>query len=296
MLVQDMMTSAGPEISAEDLALFEEQGYLVYKDLLSAVEIESVKDAMARLCLKAVSGVADGSFAARRSGGKSPLGGWNVRETDGSFHVNFEPSVESLDGLSEEELCGSYRKLANYLDKDPVFEALAEHPIMTRYLEQLLGPGYIHFQNMALSKPARFGIEKPWHQDNAYFDVTPLDGVVGVWIAIDDATVENGCMHVMPTPRSELAAFKHIHDKDCEIARDDLDLSRVRPIEVPAGGALFFLGMVPHQTPPNRSAKRRRALQLHYHCADAKHLPKDEFDCVFCTPDGRPASCAAAGE
>ena len=203
---------------------------------------------------------------------------------------------QNLFDLTDDELSRSYRKLANYLDKDPVFEKLAAHPKMNRYLEQMLGPDYVHFQNMALSKPAKFGSEKPWHQDNAYFNVTPLDAIIGVWIAIDDATVENGCMHVIPTARKDLHAFKHIHRSDCEIDANDLDISKVTPVEVPAGGALLFFGMLPHQTPPNRSDKGRRALQLHYHGAECVRLDKPEYDKVFQTPDGRPASCAAGSE
>ena len=55
---------------------------------------------------------------------------------------------------------------------------------------------------MALLKPPR-GREKPWHQDHAYFNL-PLDTpIVGVWIALDEATPENGCMHVIPGSHRE---------------------------------------------------------------------------------------------
>jgi hypothetical protein len=54
------------------------------------------------------------------------------------------------------------------------------------------------FQDMALLKPPMLGREKPWHQDHAYFDYPLGTPIVGVWIALDEATVENGCMQFLP--------------------------------------------------------------------------------------------------
>jgi len=66
------------------------------------------------------------------------------------------------------------------------------------------------------------------------------------------------------------------------------------PIPIPAGGALFFYGMLPHETPPNRSALRRRAMQFHYRGRDTQMVDRETYDKVFAEADGTPASCAAA--
>ncbi len=57
---------------------------------------------------------------------------------------------------------------------------------------------------------------------------------------------------------------------------------------------MFFHGMLPHQTPPNASPQRRRALQFHYRSADSRITDRDEYDAVFAEADGTPASCVAA--
>ena len=75
---------------------------------------------------------------------------------------------------------------------------------------------------------------------------------------------------------------------------DRLDPSLAVPVELPPGGALLFYGMLPHQTPPNRSPDRRRALQFHYHAATATRLPAADYDRVYAEADGTPASCEAA--
>ncbi len=59
----------------------------------------------------------------------------------------------------------------------------------------LIGSNIKLLQSMALLKPPHTG-SKAWHQDNAYFRLQPPD-VVGVWVALDRATVANGCMHVV---------------------------------------------------------------------------------------------------
>ncbi len=114
------------------------------------------------------------------------------------------------------------------------------------------------FQTMALVKSgADRDPEKPWHQDNAYFKYAPLEKVVGFWMALDDAAKENGCMHVLPGWHRR-GGLKHFHAGDCQIMPDRLAMGSAVPVELAAGGAMFFSGMLPHQTPPNRSTKTRR--------------------------------------
>jgi len=87
-------------------------------------------------------------------------------------------------------------------------------------------------------------------------------------------------------------AFKHVHTIDCQILPDRLDHTDTVPIELKAGGAMFFSAMLPHQTPPNRSAKRRRALQFQYRGEHTHAVSKEEFGAAFVEADGTPASCA----
>jgi len=188
----------------------------------------------------------------------------------------------------------------SYHEQHPLFTCLAkDHPRIRGVVSSLLGANPVLFQDMALIKPPLIGSEKPWHQDDAYFTVTPLDAVCGVWIALDDAAVENGCMHVIPGGH-RLGPLRHFHGevegagKDCQIVHGRLDASRAVPVELPAGGGMFFHGLMPHETPPNRSPQRRRALQFHYHSATARALSHEEYARVYAEADGTPASCYAA--
>jgi phytanoyl-CoA hydroxylase len=160
-------------------------------------------------------------------------------------------------------------------------------------LEALIGPNPIWYGDMALCKPARVGTDKPWHQDSAYFPYEPFGHGVGVWIALDDAAVENGCMQVLRGGH-KLGPKKHVHLTDCTIEPGRVDVSRAEPIEMDAGGILLFSPLLPHYTPPNRSDRRRRALQLFYRAGYTKMITQDEHSRHFVETDGTPATCAAA--
>jgi hypothetical protein len=269
-------------LSDDQIATFRDQGYLAFADLLSPAEVEHARTRLDELVREAA---ADPAFVLGANGA--------LHRPGARYHVQFEPGLK-LAGLHEPGLELKVRKLMWYCDIDPFFAALnTRHPRLRMILDALLGPGALPFQDMALVKPPRIGSEKPWHQDNAYFAVTPLDQVVGLWIALDQATPANGCMHVIPGGH-RLGPLRHHHDRDCEIVLDRLDLRQAVPVPLPPGGALIFMGMLPHQTPPNRSAQRRRALQLHYRGATSALVPREEYDAVFAEADGSPASCVAS--
>lgn len=249
------------KLTPAQLAQFDRDGYLAFPDLLRAAEVQFARDALSVLIRGEVTGK--------------------------DLHIQFEPGIPTRDELS-------VRKLMRFCAVSPFLDDLAHrHPKITGIVESILGKSPILFQDMALIKPPFIGSEKPWHQDNAYFAVTPLESVLGVWIALDDATVANGCMHVLPGEH-KLGPRRHHHTFDCEIVPERRDPSRAIPVELPAGGAMFFAGMLPHQTPPNKSPDRRRALQFHYRSAVSRLVSKEEYDKVYAEADGTPASCAAS--
>ncbi len=81
---------------------------------------------------------------------------------------------------------------------------------------------------------------------------------------------------------------------DCEIDPELLEIERVRPVPIPTGGAMFFHGMIPHETPPNRSAQRRRALQFHFRGAETQFVDDAAYNALFVDRLGVAGSCRAA--
>lgn len=266
------------KLSQEQTDQYWREGYLAFDSVLSPEEVAQARSAISELVRKYVA---------------------TNQTRIGRFFVQFEPRYKATDP-TDPELELKVRKLMWYHEQHPWFAYLVkQHPKIQGVVSSLIGENPVLFQDMALIKPPFIGSEKPWHQDDAYFTVTPLDSVCGVWIALDDAAVENGCMHVIPGGH-RLGPLRHFHGPvegshtDCQIVEGRLDVSQAVPVELPAGGGMFFHGLTPHETPPNRSPQRRRALQFHYHSATSKAVTHDEYARVYAEADGTPASCYAA--
>ncbi len=276
------------------LAQFREEGYLAFEGVLSSEEVSTARATLTALTLGLIEAARQGwaEVIPPSPDATQNYSGVRIQKPGSPFFIHFEPGVEPL-ALAPAEAELGIRKLHGYHQEHPFFEALVQHPRIKGVVETLLGEEAILFGEMALSKPPFIGSEKPWHQDNAYFVYAPLSSIVTAWVALDDARVENGCIYTIPGAH-RIGALKHLHGIDCQIAEGRLDPSQSVPVELRAGGAMFFSGMLPHQTPPNRGPLRRRALQFQYRGAQTRALTKEEYSRVFVEADGTPASCAVA--
>lgn len=173
------------------------------------------------------------------------------------------------------------RKLGFRVDHAAASGLPVGEPTMLGIVRLLLGTSNVElYQAMALLKPPLGGREKPWHQDHAYFDLALGTPIVGVWIAIDEAALDNGCMHVLDAGHAS-GPLPHFAIRDwqlCDTAM--LGIGSVA-IPLPPGGALFFDGLLPHGTPINRSQKQRRAVQLHFCPAGTRRVTKAERFSAF---------------
>ncbi len=204
--------------------------------------------------------------------------------------VSFEKEAVGKQ-LTPEQREGYVRKCWQFVNHEPRLMAMSLHPVLNSVITRLLGEPASLVQDMALLKPPHIGREKPWHQDMAYFKYSPPEKVIGTWTALDPATVENGCMHMIP--RSHLAGPKpHYHDRDCQLSDEDVAVNDDVVVPLSPGGVLFFSGLIHHGTPPNRSANRRRAVQLHYAGASCKPISPEEHLGMFHDAAGY-VGCAA---
>lgn len=128
-------------------------------------------------------------------------------------------------------------------------------------------------QSMFFAKPPG----KPgqaWHQDELYIP-TRDRSLCGAWIAIDDATVDNGCLWVLPgSHKAGVLHEQKAHGRDEEFDSTPesfgFDESAEVPVEVPAGSVVFFNGYLLHRSKKNRSDRYRRALVNHYMSAQSQ--------------------------
>lgn len=154
--------------------------------------------------------------------------------------------------------------------------AVALHDAIASQLVPLLGEDIDCFQSQFIFKnPGVMG--QPWHQDGWYFRFNqPLQ--VGVWVALSRATLENGCLWVVPGSHRAETIFDHVPDSRPgslngyqEIVSEDT--SREEPVLMEPGDVLFFHSYLMHRSTDNVADYRRSAMV--YHFAPAGTQPLD---------------------
>jgi class 3 adenylate cyclase len=169
------------------------------------------------------------------------------------------------------------------LHGDTVFAEFATSAAVTDLLVDLIGPRLDCFLSQFIFKnPGAWG--QPWHQDSFYFPFDPPRPIVGVWLAVTEATLENGCLHVVPGSHRE-PVHEHVPDRRpganygyVEIV--DHDTSAAVPVLMDPGDLLLFDSHLMHRSTDNDSTGRRGAMVFHYAATgttEAVPNPVNEF-------------------
>lgn len=252
------------DITEKDIQFYNDNGYLMVRQAFTPAEVKDAVEGITALVM-----------------GSRP-----------DFkNIWFEAQArEQLETLTVDQRLDAVRKLATFGDFEPRLRAIALHQKMLAQITRLMGGAKPDlFQEMALIKPPRLGREKPWHQDQAYFDYPLGTPVVGVWIALDEATILNGCMQFLPGEHKNGPRI-HFQKRDWQICDTQMMGSQSVAAPLKPGGLLFFSGLLPHGTPHNSSPSRRRALQFHYAPAGVVKAPSQERLDHF-GADGKNVTC-----
>ena len=243
----------------ERKAFFENEGYLVVENLLSAAEIEACQAEIHRLH----------QFAAGQESDAE-----KERADVARRHVQHEP-------FAKDETQGDnlpvLRKAENTRQYSEVFRDLAQHPKLISVVQELIGTDdLLLFRSTLMFKPAFHGSSHGLHQDSAYWPMDP-PSLVTVSIALNNATVENGCFKVIP--RSHLwgmQSWGHIARQQGAELTDREDVAE-QQMDVPlsAGSALFFHSLMVHGSGPNATPHPRNTALYAYFSPQVRYVPKD---------------------
>jgi ectoine hydroxylase-related dioxygenase (phytanoyl-CoA dioxygenase family) len=159
------------------------------------------------------------------------------------------------------------RKLDNPVFHRPAIRSLATKPALVTLVEHLIGGGVSVVFSQVFFKPPRGGGPKPVHQDNFYFGPEDAEAIVTAWVALDDADLENGCMH-FGEGTHKAPPVRHVAPEgqpfNLMIADDLMTGIAMTPAPVPKGGVSFHHGNIFHQSADNNSERWRRAVAMHY--------------------------------
>lgn len=228
-------------VSEEQVRFFVDQGYLIVEGLITPAELEELKR--------------DIAFIAR--------GGYP------------NPTLKPLPAtMSDAEVLRNILCIHQPHYISPVMLKYVQHPKISGVLSQVTAAHLPYWdgsvkcmQSMLFVKPPQFQ-GQAWHQDEIYIP-TRDRSLIGAWIAIDDATVENGCLFVIPGSHRTGYLFPqrpHNNPDEFDFAPESygFDESEEVPVEVKAGTVVFFNGYLLHRSRKNRSQGYRRVLVNHY--------------------------------
>ena len=174
--------------------------------------------------------------------------------------IELEPDAQTRNLLTA-------RKINRCVENDTVFLAHSKNPQILDVVEQLIGPDIKLYGSQCFMKPPG-GVEKPYHQDSAYFSIEPME-LVTCWTALDDVTIDNGCMWVVAGSHRE-GLLDHSEPwfvggrQDMQVPDSMIDQERKRPIVMPAGSCSFHHSLLLHRSTANNTDSWRRGFAVHY--------------------------------
>jgi phytanoyl-CoA hydroxylase len=196
----------------------------------------------------------------------------------------FEEEAFDDKGALAQDKALSINKIGHALhDLDPVFDAFSRQPAIADAAAAIGFAQPLLLQSMYIFKQPRIGGEVSCHQDSTFLWTDPLSAV-GFWVALQDATLENGCLWVQPGGHRTPLRTRFVRDPGGGTRFDELDLTplpepagaELVPIEAATGTLVLLHGKLPHWSDVNRSATSRHAYTLHV-IDGAAHYPADNW-------------------
>jgi ectoine hydroxylase-related dioxygenase (phytanoyl-CoA dioxygenase family) len=222
-------------ITDEQARSFNERGFFVLENALDAATIDRVRTAIDPFEAKAEEFL--------RS---QPDGRMGIAKADG---ITFTVHLVRLSKVLREFSAGS------------LFQDLCH---------DVIGPDVRLYWDQAVYKKPEYPKPFPWHQDNGYTYIEP-QAYLTCWIALNDATEDNGCPWVIPGGHLR-GTLRHRASETGYVCRED-DGPEATPLPVRAGGIVVFSSLTPHRTGPNLTKGVRKTYILQYAPDGARIAP-----------------------
>lgn len=158
------------------------------------------------------------------------------------------------------------RKIDYPFLKHPVFRSFVMDERLARIATAFLGRcGYL-IRDQLFCKPPRFGTAKPYHQENAALLFKPASDMLVLWVALDDAAEDNGCLRMIDGSHRSLLDHMPIPDAPYHLvpAGDSVDADSESLVPAAAGSVVVIHSQTLHASSPNHSARWRRAHSSHW--------------------------------
>ncbi|HXI23724.1 MAG TPA: phytanoyl-CoA dioxygenase family protein [Pyrinomonadaceae bacterium] len=274
------------KLSAEQISECERDGFLILENFVSTESCDRLRARAAELVHEfdpAVVSIFSTHEQTRTSDDYFLESGDKIR-------CFFEENAFNSDGTLKQAKEQSINKIGHALhDLDPVFDQFSRTTDIGQLIRDLGFDDPLLLQSMYIFKQPRIGGEVTCHQDATFLYTEPLR-MVGLWFALEDASVENGCLWAIPgghnlglksrfvrgsspTVREGVGTFE---PPPSRTRFEVLDSSpwpeaKLSPLEARKGTLIVLHPLLPHLSRENRSAKSRHAYTLHVIDASVKY-------------------------
>ncbi len=244
---------------------YQRHGYLILPDFKNAADIAALRERAAAIVEAFDPSDNTSIFSTDQQKHKVEK---YFMESANKVRCFFEEEAFGADGQLKQAKSLSINKIGHAMhDLDPVFSNFSRSPVLAALARDI---GLLEaqiWQSMYIFKQPGIGGEVRWHQDATYFETDPIT-VTTFWFALEDATLDNGCLWV--EPGGHRGPLRERFVKTNGVAKIEVldstpwpnDATAV-PVEVRAGTLLVFHGLLPHYSAPNRSPVSRHAYTIH---------------------------------
>ena len=260
-------------VSPAQLSDYNERGFLVLEDFVDRSSCDRVRNRAEEMVAEFDPADVVSIFSTREQN----------RLTDDYFlnsghkiRFFFEENAFLPDGTLRFEKGKSINKIGHALhDLDPVFDQFSRHQNVRDLAGAIGFADSLLVQSMYIFKQPNIGGEVTCHQDSTFIYTEPTE-IAGLWFALEDATIENGCLWAIPGGHRRGLKSRWLRSPDNKMEFQTFDREpwpedELVPLEVSKGSLILLHGLLPHRSLENRSARSRHAYTLHLIHAEANY-------------------------
>jgi phytanoyl-CoA hydroxylase len=264
-----------PAMTSENSSqvLFEQQGFVVLEGFVSNDDCERLRVRAQQLVSEFDPAEVVSIFSTHEQSRKADEYFLNSGD---KIHFFFEEHAFNPDGTLKQTKEQSINKIGHALhDIDPVFGEFSRNSKIKELAATLEVEAPLLLQSMYIFKQPNIGGEVSCHQDSTFLYTDP-NNILGLWFALEDATIENGCLWAIPGGHKSGLKSRWVRSGKGGMEFTVFDPTpwaeeELIPLEVKQGSLIVLHGLLPHRSLENRSTRSRHAYTLHLIGAKSKY-------------------------